>query len=63
MIDDLLSPEVVRRRGIFNPQAVNRLISLDRSGRIDGTYSIFSLLCIEMWCQMFIDVPVPRPIS
>jgi len=27
----------------------------DKAGRIDATYSIFGLICIEMWCRRFID--------
>lgn len=55
IISDLLSPEVLRHRGIFSPEAVGRLITDDQEGRIDGSYTIFSLLCIEIWCRLFID--------
>jgi hypothetical protein len=27
----------------------------DRLGRVDGTYTIFSLACIETWCRAFLD--------
>ncbi len=54
-IDCLLAPEVIAARGIFSPTEVSRLIAADRDGRIDGSYSIFSLLCIEIWCKLFID--------
>ncbi|HVR41429.1 MAG TPA: asparagine synthase (glutamine-hydrolyzing), partial [Thermoanaerobaculia bacterium] len=53
-VDDLLSAESLRRRGLFDPEAVKRLIELDRAGRVDGGHTIFSLLCIEMWCQIFV---------
>jgi len=55
LVDDLLSPDALRRRGLFAPAAVERLIKLDRSGQVDGAYTIFSLLCIEMWCRAFVD--------
>jgi asparagine synthase (glutamine-hydrolysing) len=51
----LLSPEKLRQRGIFSPEAVNRLIEDNINGRVDGSYTIFSILCIEIWCQLFID--------
>lgn len=51
MISDLLSPSVLRRRGIFDPVAVTRLIEDDRASRIDATYSILAIACIELWCR------------
>jgi hypothetical protein len=32
---------------------------LDRSGAIDGSYAVFALLSLELWCRMFIDGPLP----
>jgi asparagine synthase (glutamine-hydrolysing) len=54
MVDDVLSEETLRRRGLFDPEAVRRLVALDRAGRVDGSYTIFSLLCIETWCRLFL---------
>ncbi len=55
IVDDTLSPSCVRRRGLFDPQAVARLIADDRAGRIDASYTILAVLCIEWWCQAFVD--------
>lgn len=55
MIADRLSEERLRKRGIFDPKAVALLISENRSGRKDHCYTIFSLLCIEIWFTQFID--------
>ncbi|MEO5357969.1 MAG: asparagine synthase (glutamine-hydrolyzing) [Nitrospirae bacterium YQR-1] len=55
LVDDVLSRESVQKRGIFNPSAVELLISMDRANKLDGAYTIFSLLCIELWCRIFID--------
>lgn len=55
IIGRLLSHELITARGIFEPKTVSRLIRDDLEGRIDGSYTIFSLLCIEIWCQLFID--------
>lgn len=55
VVGDILSPDVIRRRGIFDADAVARLIDRDRSGRIDAAYPIFALICIELWCRAFID--------
>ncbi len=55
LLGDLLSVESLRRRGHFDPQAVQRLISDNDAGRRDAAYTLFSLLCIEIWCRQFID--------
>jgi asparagine synthase (glutamine-hydrolysing) len=55
LLGDLLSDDSVRRRGLFNPQAVQRLITDNDTGRRDAAYTLLSLLCIEIWCRRFID--------
>ena len=55
-----LSPRNVSNRGFFEPQAVQRLINDNASGRIDASYSLFSLACLEMWCKNFLDKPVAQ---
>jgi asparagine synthase (glutamine-hydrolysing) len=60
LVEDILSAESLRKRGIFDPGGVDRLIRLDRSGRLDGSYIIFSLICIELWCRIFVDQPIPN---
>lgn len=56
-VEELLSPEALRSRGLFDPAAVRRLVDLDREGRVDGSYTIFALICIELWCRLLIDAP------
>ncbi|MDH5672679.1 MAG: asparagine synthase (glutamine-hydrolyzing) [Myxococcales bacterium] len=55
MVDELLSPASLNRRGLFDPRAVQGLLDLDRGGRVDGAYTIFALLCVELWCRIFVD--------
>jgi asparagine synthase (glutamine-hydrolysing) len=55
MQHDLLSTDRLRKRGIFDAAAVSRLVSENETGRNDYAYSILSLMCIELWCQGFID--------
>ena len=55
MVDDLLDPERVRRRGYFDPAAVRRLVTDDREGVADNTYRIWALLNLELWEQVFVD--------
>jgi asparagine synthase (glutamine-hydrolysing) len=54
-VDETLDPAVLRRRGFFDPRAVRALIDDDRRGMIDGSYTIFALMCFELWCRRFID--------
>jgi asparagine synthase (glutamine-hydrolysing) len=55
MVDDLLSEEAVRRRGLFRPQEVRRIIDANLSGREDFNLQVFQLLNLELWHRQFID--------
>lgn len=43
----------------LDPSGVPRLVAADRAGRVDAAYTIFAVLCTEIWCRLFIDRPVP----
>ena len=55
LIGDLLSVDSLSRRGLFDPQAVQQLITRNDRGQVDAAYTLFSLLCIEIWCRSFLD--------
>lgn len=55
MVDDLLSEDRVRRRGIFDPAEVRRIIDLNLAGREDLNLQVFQLMTFELWLQAFID--------
>jgi asparagine synthase (glutamine-hydrolysing) len=55
MVDDLLSEETVKKRGLFNPQEVRRIIAANLSGREDYNLQVFQLLTLELWQRTFID--------
>lgn len=55
LIGDTLSPSRLRQRGIFDANAVERLIAANKAGKVDASYTIFAILCLEMWCLQFID--------
>jgi len=61
LLGDLLSESSLRRRGLFKPAAVQRLIADNDAGRKDAAYTLLSLLCIEIWCRRFVDAPAPAP--
>jgi asparagine synthase (glutamine-hydrolysing) len=55
LVGDLLSQDSLRRRGIFDATMVHRLIKANDLGAIDASYTLFSILCIEIWCRNFVD--------
>jgi asparagine synthase (glutamine-hydrolysing) len=55
MIDDLLAPAQLRRRGLFRPEAVRRFVDEHRSGRYDWSMQLWQFLTIELWMQVFLD--------
>ncbi len=59
MVDELLSESAVRRRGLFKPEHVRRIVSANLSGREDFNLQVFQLLTLELWQQRFIDASQP----
>jgi asparagine synthase (glutamine-hydrolysing) len=55
LVNDLLSEETIKRRGIFRPTEVKRVIDANSSGREDNNLQVFQLLGLEMWQRTFID--------
>jgi asparagine synthase (glutamine-hydrolysing) len=52
---EILSPAEIRRRGLFEPEPVQRLMADFRSGRRDTAMQIWQLLTLELWQQAFFD--------
>jgi asparagine synthase (glutamine-hydrolysing) len=55
MVDDLLSPAQLEKRGIFRPEAVPRFVDEHRSGRHDWSMQLWQFLTLELWMQVFLD--------
>jgi asparagine synthase (glutamine-hydrolysing) len=55
LLNDVLSTESLKRRGLFDPAGVHKLMADNESGKIDGAYTILSLLSIELWCRAYVD--------
>ncbi len=55
LLGDLWSAESLKLRGLFEPVAVQRLIADNGAGRVDASYTLLSLLCIEIWCRTYVD--------
>lgn len=61
LVDIVLSAEHVEDRGLFDSDAVSSMIEQNKKGIHDYSYTIFALLCIELWCQVFVDGVMPAP--
>jgi asparagine synthase (glutamine-hydrolysing) len=55
LLRDVLSPAAVRRRGLFNPQYVQRLIAQNERGEADVGARLWALINVELWFRLFID--------
>lgn len=60
LVEDLLSEETIRRRGLFRPAEVRRIIAANLSGREDYNLQVFQLMTLELWQRIFIDAKQPR---
>ncbi|RZL12440.1 MAG: asparagine synthetase B, partial [Pedobacter sp.] len=56
LIHDRLAPNKIKARGIFDPDAVWKLINDNKKGKIDASYTIWCLLSIESWMRQFKDI-------
>jgi asparagine synthase (glutamine-hydrolysing) len=54
---DLLSPERVRRAGVFNPEYITRLQDEHESGVANHRKLLWTLLMFELWHESFIETP------
>ena len=55
LVEDLLSEETVKQRGLFRPSEIKRIVKANLSGREDNNLQVFQLLNLELWHQRFID--------
>jgi len=59
-VADLLSEKKIKARGIFAPEAIQKIVLDNNSGKKDFSYLIFALLCVEIWFQIFVDEKLDR---
>lgn len=55
MIDDLLHPEALARRGYYAPATVRAIVEEDREGKEDHGLLIWTLLSRELWFRSYLD--------
>ena len=56
---DTLSSSVLRRRGLFNPRVVEKLIHEHGKGTADHGSLLWGLVSVELWQRVFLDSPAP----
>lgn len=57
LMQDLLAPERVTRRGWFRPAAVQARIDAHRAGRENNAHTLFGLMALERWAEEFLAPP------
>jgi asparagine synthase (glutamine-hydrolysing) len=55
LVRGLLSESAVRRRELFHFPAVQELIGLHETNRVDGTDRLLALLNLEIWSRLYLD--------
>jgi len=53
LMRELLAPERLRRRGLFVPETVERLVDEHVAGRENHAHLLFSLMVFERWAEEF----------
>lgn len=63
LLTELLSEASLTRRGLLDPAAVARLI--DEHGRqaADRTDHLLALVCLEIWCRIYLDGATPAALT
>ncbi len=56
LLNDLLSAQSLKQRGLFDAAAVQRLIAANDAGKVDASYTLLSILSIEIWCRSFFSM-------
>lgn len=55
MVEVCLSEQSIRRRGLFEPQAIRQMVANAKSGGGMSQKQVFALLVTELWFRIFID--------
>jgi asparagine synthase (glutamine-hydrolysing) len=61
MVEDLLSPDAVRARGLLDPREVQRIAAANQSGAEDNALRLWALLTLEIWQQTYLDATSDAP--
>jgi asparagine synthase (glutamine-hydrolysing) len=59
LMNDLLSPERVQARGLFRPDAIDRLKAEHLAGTRSHSDRLWTLMMLELWMREYLDSPTP----
>jgi asparagine synthase (glutamine-hydrolysing) len=63
VLQALLSPGVVRERGLFDAVAVEALMADHAAQRSDGTDALLTLMNLEIWSRVYLDRRAPADVA
>ena len=63
MMREMLSPQAVTARGLFDPDAVQTLMAAHDARRVDGTDRLLALMNLEIWARMYLDRRSPEDVT
>jgi asparagine synthase (glutamine-hydrolysing) len=55
LVDDLLSPATIERRGFVDPDVVAGMRAANETGAADNSLRLYALITLELWCRTFLD--------
>ena len=55
LVSDWLAPELLERRGTFDPNAVAQLVAQHRAKERDHSLRLWSLIVLEQWVRLYLD--------
>jgi asparagine synthase (glutamine-hydrolysing) len=55
LVRDVLSKDVVRRRGLLDPEAVQRTVLEHDQRQADRSDHLLALINLELWCRLYLD--------
>jgi asparagine synthase (glutamine-hydrolysing) len=58
---DVLQDQTFRQRGLFEPSALDDLLTEHRDGPGNHHHLLYQLLVFELWARNVLDAPSPRP--
>ena len=61
MMCDLLHPDTLKRRGLFDANFVGRLVQQHLQGYADHATELWGLMNVEMWIRQYIESPSASP--
>ena len=54
MIRERLSEERIRKQGIFDFKAIEKIISQNKKKELDVSYNIWAVLAVTSWIEQFV---------